>query len=280
MSTSSMGVRKSGSWGSGATAILKVCWMCSCMYQAAILPSFAASTVIVAPARSPPANSQGASGQLYLSLITAKPESSKVMGDRCARISAETSQPKAVMMVVQGRILFDDDVWYLPTTLWWQSSSSWSWKISSKLSTLPLASTLTLLGPKLDKKSVHSRIANSRSSNTARISVKDFRKTQVTRWAPQRKADPMQSNAVSPAPKTTTCPLSAGNFLDLDAHPALEASDTAGRNSLEVHTPCSGPKPSKHLAFLGLYIPIPRNTAACDSLRPATVRSFPSSELH
>ncbi|KAH9506608.1 hypothetical protein DERF_011333 [Dermatophagoides farinae] len=51
-----------------------------------------------------------------------------------------------------------------------------------------------------------SSIARLTSSGTARILLNPRRNTSDTRLAPQRIAAVAQSNAVSPAPNTITCP--------------------------------------------------------------------------
>ena len=55
------------------------------------------------------------------------------------------------------------------------------------------------------------------SSGTALMLVKPFLNIIYTFFAPHRRADVAQSNAVSPTPKTITFPYTLGNLL-LHAH--------------------------------------------------------------
>ena len=72
------------------------------------------------------------------------------------------------------------------------------------------------------------------SSGTARILLKPFLKATNTFLAPHLKADVAQSNAVSPAPKTTTIPVNLG-YEALQPHmPGLLALATNGKNDLDV----------------------------------------------
>ena len=60
--------------------------------------------------------------------------------------------------------------------------------------------------------------------------VNPFLNTTYTRFAPQRRADVAQSNAVSPHPSTTTLPDREGRDAELHAHiPGLLARETRGR---------------------------------------------------
>mmetsp|Transcript_828 Transcript_828/g.1476 ORF Transcript_828/g.1476 Transcript_828/m.1476 type:complete len:299 (-) Transcript_828:255-1151(-) len=232
MSTSSMGLWNSGSRISAGTAPPADSCRRLCMCQLAVFPSLAASTVIVAPTRSPPANSQGTP--------THCPEA----GSACTRpwavnVAGAQASTRALSPTWEPNALITN--WHLMRRTW---SSSGAHRPSAPFSILrnstrkmrPSRKT-TSRGVQYGSTSTPSFLGISNSSGHARISLNDRRKHRITRSAPHRKALLAQSMAVSPAPSTMTVPCSAGRAgvaAPLQHIPGLEALDTCGRKSLLV----------------------------------------------